>query len=44
MVKSDLDRIRHIAIYCNDIAATIKRFGDSFEVFHKIMIFITRYL
>ena len=35
MVKSDLDRIKHIKRYCEDIAGAIKRFGESFEVFSK---------
>ncbi|MDR1193491.1 MAG: DUF86 domain-containing protein [Peptococcaceae bacterium] len=33
MGKGDLERISHIKRYCDDIAAAIKRFGDSFEVF-----------
>ena len=35
MDKSDLERIRHIKRYCEDIAGTIKRFGDSFDVFSR---------
>ena len=35
MDKSDLDRIRHIKQYCEDIARTIARFGDSIEIFKK---------
>ncbi|MCL2158409.1 MAG: DUF86 domain-containing protein [Oscillospiraceae bacterium] len=33
MDKGDLDRIKHMKRYCEDIAGTIGRFGDSFEVF-----------
>ena len=35
MDKSDLDRIRHVKQYCEDIANTILRFGDSPDVFLK---------
>jgi 4-hydroxyphenylpyruvate dioxygenase-like putative hemolysin len=28
MNSSDLQRIQHIRTYCEDIAKTIKRFGD----------------
>ena len=35
MDRSDLDRIKHMKRYCADIAGTIKRFGDSFEVFSE---------
>lgn len=35
MDKSDLDRIKHIKRYCEDVAGTIKRFGDSFETFSQ---------
>ncbi len=33
MDKRDYERIKHIIRYCEDIAASIKRFGDSFDVF-----------
>jgi uncharacterized protein with HEPN domain len=33
--RGDLDRIRHIRRYCEDIAKTIERFGRSFEHFTK---------
>jgi uncharacterized protein with HEPN domain len=33
MNKGDLDRIRHIHKYCEDIAKTIERFGNSIEAF-----------
>jgi len=33
MAKSDIDRIRHIKLYCEDIAETIRRYGDSFITF-----------
>jgi len=33
MDKRDLERIRHIKRYCEDIAATIQRFGNSYDVF-----------
>ena len=35
MDKGDLDRIRHIRQYCEDISKTIFRFGDSFDMFSK---------
>ena len=35
MNKGDLDRIRHIRQYCEDISKTIERFGDSLDVFSK---------
>ena len=33
MESSDFQRVKHIALYCEDIAETIKRFGDSQENF-----------
>jgi len=33
MENSDLQRIRYIRVYCEEIAATIKRFGEDFDVF-----------
>jgi uncharacterized protein with HEPN domain len=33
MKKNDHERIFHIKTYCEDIAQSIKRFGDSFDVF-----------
>jgi len=33
MERVDIDRIRHIKLYCEGIANTIKRFGDSYEIF-----------
>jgi len=35
MDRSDLERIRHIKRYCQDIEGTIKRFGDSLELFSQ---------
>ena len=35
MDRGDLERIRHIERYCKDIAATIRRFGDSYEAFSQ---------
>ena len=35
MDRSDLDRIKHIKRYCEDIAGSIDRFGDSFDTFSK---------
>jgi len=35
MEKSDLERVKYIKRYCEDIAGTIERYGDSFEVFSK---------
>jgi len=35
MDRGDLDRIRHIKQYCEDISKTIKRFGDSFNGFSQ---------
>jgi len=29
------DVLQHIILYCNDIADTIERFGDDYEVFAK---------
>lgn len=33
MDKGDMERIKHMKQYCDDIAAAINRFGDSFEAF-----------
>ena len=33
MDKSDLERVKHMKRYCVDIAATVARFGNSFESF-----------
>ena len=33
MLSPDLQRIAHIRDYCAEIAATIRRYGDSFDVF-----------
>jgi uncharacterized protein with HEPN domain len=33
MDKGDLDRLRHIKQYCEDIAKTVARFGDSMDIF-----------
>ena len=33
MDKSDLERVKHMKRYCADIAATVARFGNSFESF-----------
>ena len=33
MLSPDLQKINHIRDYCLEIAQTIKRYGDSFEVF-----------
>jgi uncharacterized protein with HEPN domain len=35
MDKGDLDRIKHIKRYCKDIAAAVRRFGESFDVFTR---------
>ena len=35
MDSSDIDRIRHIKCYCDDIAETIDRFGDSLDTFSR---------
>jgi uncharacterized protein with HEPN domain len=35
MDKSDIERIKHIKLYCADIAESIKRFGDSLEAFSQ---------
>jgi len=35
MDNSDIRRIHHIKTYCEDIAETISRFGDSFDVFQQ---------
>jgi len=37
MDKGDLDRIRYIRQYCEDISKTIKRFGNSFNMFSQDM-------
>jgi uncharacterized protein with HEPN domain len=33
MKDSDLQRLRHMRVYCEDIAAAITRFGNSFDMF-----------
>jgi len=33
MDKNDIERIKYIKRYCMDIDTTIKRFGESFELF-----------
>jgi uncharacterized protein with HEPN domain len=33
MKNSDLQRLQHIQVYCEDIAAAIERFGKSLDVF-----------
>lgn len=33
MTQPDLQRIKHIRDYCNEIEKTIKRYGKSFDVF-----------
>jgi len=33
MDKGDIERIRHMKRYCEDIAATVKRSNNSFETF-----------
>ena len=35
MDRGDRERIAHIKVYCEDIAAAIKRFGDSFDTFQQ---------
>jgi len=35
MRDSDLQRIQHIRTYCEDIADTIERFGEDYDVFAK---------
>jgi uncharacterized protein with HEPN domain len=35
MDKSDLETVKYIKRYCEDIAVAIKRFGSSYEVFSK---------
>ena len=35
MVNSDIQRVYHIKTYCEDVAETIARFGDSFDVFQQ---------
>ena len=35
MDKGDLSRLLHIKRYCEDIAAAIGRFGDSFDIFSQ---------
>lgn len=35
MKDSDLQRIRHIKTYCEDIDDTIERFGNDFQVFES---------
>lgn len=35
MDSGDLNRIRHIKRYCEDIAGTINRFGDSYDKFSQ---------
>ena len=44
MRDSDLQRIQHIQTYCEDIADTIARFGEDYDVFARIKIILTRYL
>ncbi len=33
MDKGDLDRIRHMKRYCEDIATAIERFGNTYDIF-----------
>ncbi len=33
MLSPDLQRIKHILDYCNEIEKTITRYGDSFTIF-----------
>ncbi|GHU49865.1 antitoxin [Clostridia bacterium] len=33
MKDADIQRLRHIQVYCKDISAYIKRFGDDFQSF-----------
>ena len=35
MDRSDVERVQHIKRYCEDIAESITRFGDSLEIFSK---------
>jgi uncharacterized protein with HEPN domain len=35
MDRGDIERIKHIKRYCEDIAAAIARFGNSFDVFQQ---------
>ena len=35
MKDSDLQRIQHMKTYCEDIADTIKRFGEDYQVFES---------
>ena len=35
MKNSDMQTIEHILSYCNDVADTVKRYGDSFDVFKE---------
>jgi len=35
MDNSDIQRVHHIKTYCEDIAAAISRFGDSFDTFQQ---------
>ena len=37
MDKGDINKIRHIQRYCEDIGKTIERFGNSFETFSQDM-------
>jgi uncharacterized protein with HEPN domain len=35
MKDSDLQRIKRIKLYCNDVAKTVDRFGNDFRVFSR---------
>jgi hypothetical protein len=35
MDKGDLERIKHMRRYCEDIASAINRFGNSYEAFSQ---------
>jgi uncharacterized protein with HEPN domain len=35
MDRGDRERIAHIKVYCEDIAAAINRFGNSFDTFQQ---------
>ena len=35
MDRGDIDKIKHIKCYCEDISTTINRFGNSFDAFQQ---------
>ena len=44
MDKSDLERIKYMKCYCEDIAATIRRCDNSYEIFSNDIDFTTLFL